>query len=233
MARNIRVDEFLIDRFELPRIPVVDGGMDVEFKILVRIRCRVSGIDSTTRFPLCGEIVPYAGYHLRRYKRSGGSFELKKPDTDTDCKKEKDDIPWLGGGMNGGSFLHLDFPCEIFYRQPFAYINRSNPGFADSEGNETDDVKTAKDAGEIRTALERYDIVLRDEPLFTVLPDDDYVKYEFQSAYLVRDPRPDRLLVNLGFRRHVTFIYGFRTNLKVTSARPENWACDSGRVAAT
>ena len=199
------------------------GSTEIEFKILVKVKCKTSHPEE------CGEIVPFAASWTRLYGPNG--HILDDTTYKNTCKAEPNlekGVPWCSDGPLKGQDLGVDFPCEIFYRKEFNHIDRSKAGFKDLDANETNTVEDGltRDKPEIGTALQMFDVVLRDEPSFTI-PDEvdgvrvEYVKYEFQSAYLIRDPKRGKAQV--AFRRHVTFLYGTQQALRFTSKRPIDW----------
>jgi hypothetical protein len=120
--------------------------------------------------------------------------------------------------------LHLDWPVQIYYRREFPCIDRATPGFSDDElGSEYDDPADCPNL--INAELANHDVVIWDRPACSLAPG-KYVKYEFQSAYLLRDPRPGRRDEQIGYRRFVVFVYGTVDHLEMTQTRPPDWDQD-------
>jgi tetratricopeptide (TPR) repeat protein len=140
-----------------------------------------------------------------------------------DSREHQGTEPWAYnqalGGPNAGRYLHVDWPCEIYYKREFPCIDRSQPDFEDPQDmfNSYDSPEEASNL--VVAELHNHDIVLSDRPSSTVDPG-CYIKYEFQSAYLLRDPRPSRQDTTVGYRRFVTFVFGTVDHLEMTSVRP-------------
>lgn len=208
LRKETRVDDFSDLGFERHE------GTELSFNILVRVKCR------TDNELLCGEIIPFVGAWWRTYANNNGQPGERESEDKEISSSSACGEPWVGGGPNAGHNLKLDFPCAIFYRREFPFISRSMPGFKDDEGNKTNPPEEA--TSEIKSALERFDIVLSDEPEFGFIGN-KYLKYEFQSAYVIQDPRPLLGGQTIGIRRNVIFIFGTRGKLGISSQRPPNW----------
>jgi hypothetical protein len=192
--------------------PRVAGG-EFEYSIVVTAK-----IQSENEM-LCAELVPYAASYIRTFRKGREKETIN-------LSEDHGTEPWAcgPGNVNTGRFLHLDWPVQIYYRREFPCIDRATPGFSDDElFSEYDDPAGCTNL--IKAELANHDVVLWDRPACSLAPG-EYVKYEFQSAYLLRDPRPGRQDEQIGYRRFVVFVYGTVDHLEMTQTRPPDWDQD-------
>lgn len=191
-------------------------GNEFEFSIIVSAKVQVQN-------PLlCAEMVPYAASWVRMYPTPPQDGQVRIFDSREHQGTEQWAYNQALGGPNAGRYLHFDWPCEIYYKREFPCIDRSQPDFEDPQDifNSYDSPEEASNL--VVAELHNHDIVLSDRPSSTVDPG-CYIKYEFQSAYLLRDPRPTRRDTTIGYRRFVTFVFGTVDHLEMTSVRPGDW----------
>jgi|HubBroStandDraft_5_1064220.scaffolds.fasta_scaffold36640_2 hypothetical protein len=199
--------------------PRIEEG-EFEYTILVTAK-----VQSESEM-LCAELVPYAASYVRKFRMVHGRVEKETLNLWQEAMGDNGTEPWAcePGDLNAGRFLHLDWPVQIYYRREFPCIGRSQPHFVDDElDSEYDDPTGCTNL--IRAELENHDVVLWDRPACSLAPG-EYVKYEFQSAYLLRDPRPGRRDEQVGYRRFVVFVYGTVDRLEMTQTRPPDWDQD-------